>query len=218
MNKPSSCTVCGTPIVQGAHRPKLYCSKRCNDRARWRRNANLPIADLPVTPKEAAELIEKCRKLEHENQKLRKLVNRQRQIHRKYADLAKNARTRIEEAINRQIRAEESEAAAIAFTSEIAFEHERRATSALHKCKQLEKQLDDYQELKLETAQNNNWMNQKIRQLETEAQQHRRKLSISEFTDYVFFGNYYFRTKNRSFWTQADTSRMNRFKKATGKN
>lgn len=214
----SLCPVCTLPIPATRRKTSTYCSMKCRDRAAQRRKRNQPIADIPVNAEAATETANRLIAAERKVEKLTRLVQRQRQINRKHVDTFRNASERIATARQRQAEAEADKTAALAHANDLLRHIETQRNDFRNQCQQLTEQLADYRELKLEVAQVNQYVQERIKELQQTAQmisQQSRQLTASQYPDYLFFAQHYFRTKDRSFWTEADTSRLKRYKEAT---
>lgn len=211
------CPVCAQPIPQQRRKASTYCSDTCRQRAAKRRKRNQPIADVPVTAEAATETAQRLQIAERKVAKLEKLVKRQRQISRKQVDTFRNAADRIATARKRQAEAEADKAAALAHANDLLLHIEQQRNDFRNQCEKLQEQMADYQDLKMEVAQVNSFVQTKMKELEAAAATlalQSRELTASQYPDYLFFAQHYFRTKDRSFWTQADTSRLKRYQAA----
>lgn len=210
MIKPQLCPVCRTTLPEQSTRRKIYCSDNCRHKAKWRRSKNIPIADLPATTEELANLTQD---LTIANGTIRKL---QKQLAKATAKTAAT-QSELQTAITMLQSLENSSATHIAQAYQIA-QQENLQLQTLNEqlasqLSQLQKQLADLPQLQEDAAgaerfaKNlqatyrqlyDRWFNQAIR-INT----------ISR--DALFYAAYYYRATDRAGWSHEDYERHKRF-------
>lgn len=209
---PRYCLVCKAELPPDGRANKRYCNHACRQRATDRRKKGLPIADGGIYAAELQTLRNQNQHYRTRTARLEHLIHRMRHIHRKRQSIVDNATRRIASATAAAEEAERQRAETVA-----AYAAKLSATQR-----------------KLEQAEEENLLlTHRIRQLHTleeergEGVHYIRNLQNTHrpgtnprvstlmqqrvfLTDYLYFAQWYFRKKDRSFWDASDTNRLKR--------
>lgn len=205
-----TCQVCGTLLAETSSKRRKYCSPKCRVTANRRRARNVPVADLPATPHELANLTQQLADARKTIGKLQKQLATAQAKTRATESQLHSAKTALQSL-------EDSSATHIAKAYQIAQQenlelqaaNEHLATALT----QLQKEAATLPQLREDAAGAERYA-KKLR--ETYQQLYERwfrqaiHLHITA-RDALFYASYYYRATDRATWSHEDHERHTRY-------
>ncbi|WP_421082817.1 hypothetical protein [Rothia nasimurium] len=207
---PRYCPVCSSPIPPDSFKKRTFCTSTCRSRAAWRRSKGLPIADLPSTPDELANLTQQLADARKTIGKLQKQLATAHAKTRATESQLHSAKTALQSL-------EDSSATHIAKAYQIAQQENLELQAANEQLAsaltQLQKEAATLPQLREDAAGAERYakkLHQTYQQLYERWFRQAVHLHITA-RDALFYASYYYRATDRATWSHEDHERHTRY-------
>lgn len=207
---PKLCPVCGSPLPAASTQRRIYCSEECRYKAKWRRAKNVPVADLPATPTELANLTQQLADARKTIGKLQKQLATAHAKTRATESQLHSAKTALQSL-------EDSSATHIAKAYQIAQQENLELQAANEQLAstltQLQKEAATLPQLREDAAGAERYakkLHQTYQQLYERWFRQAVHLHITA-RDALFYASYYYRATDRATWSHEDHERHTRY-------
>lgn len=210
---PPLCAVCRKLLPPNRSNNRKYCSASCREKAKYRMRTNRPIAD-PID--KSTELQEQLAVALHRNQRLERLVKRQRQINARNRSRALDAKDavatarrqkgRIEHRINKSVEGRIS-----AYLERIAA-LEIEAETLRKRNAQAQQHIQELQFAHQFAIDQSQHFKKEMKTAASAITKLKASLSAPSaiFVDYRYFARWYFQKKPKREWDDHDYNRLQR--------